>query len=110
MYLLLNDVISKNIRTRRIQAGFTQSELAKQVGTSGLIISRIETGRVSKVSLEVISRLEKALEVTPGFFSNLTRDAEEIKLPTKTFYCRNCGAHLYSDSKFCHLCGTKVLK
>lgn len=110
MYLLLNDVISKNIRTKRIQAGFTQVELAKQVGTSGLIISRIETGRVSKVSLEVIGKLEKVLEVTPGFFSNLTRDSEEIKLPVKTFYCRNCGAHLYSDSKFCHLCGIKVLK
>ncbi len=51
---------------QRLAAGSSQEQLAEMVGMAQADISRIETGKTSAISLDVLDRLCKALKCEPG--------------------------------------------
>ena len=51
---------------QRKAAGLSQEQLAEMVGMAQADISRIETGKTSAISLDVLDRLCKALRCEPG--------------------------------------------
>ena len=51
---------------QRKAAGLSQEQLAEIVGMAQADISRIETGKTSAISLDVLDRLCKALRCEPG--------------------------------------------
>ena len=51
---------------QRQAAGLSQEQLAEMVGMAQADISRIETGKTSAISLDVLDRLCKALKCQPG--------------------------------------------
>lgn len=53
--------VGKNIRRLRKEKGWSQTELAKRIGSSYREVSRWETGRVVP-GLETAARIAKALE------------------------------------------------
>jgi putative transcriptional regulator len=54
------------ILEQRLAAGLSQEQLAEMVGMAQADISRIETGKTSAISLDVLDRLCKALKCEPG--------------------------------------------
>lgn len=117
-YCTVNHSMGSCLRTLRRKNGLSQQELATRVGTTGLIISRLETVRVQRISADLIKELELALGVEEGTISAAREDQEHTvpiseekqRLPEKAGFCRHCGLHLYQDSFFCPKCGTKVLR
>ena len=51
---------------QRQAAGLSQEQLAEMVGMAQADISRIETGKTSAITLDVLDRLCKALKCEPG--------------------------------------------
>ncbi len=51
---------------QRKAAGLSQEHLAEMVGMAQADISRIETGKTSTISLDVLDRLCRALKCEPG--------------------------------------------
>ncbi len=51
---------------QRKAAGLSQEQLAEMVGMGEAAISRIETGKTSTISLDVLDRLCRALKCEPG--------------------------------------------
>ena len=51
---------------RRKAAGLSQEQLAEMVGMAQADISRIETGKTSSISLDVLNRFCRALKCEPG--------------------------------------------
>ena len=51
---------------QRKAAGLSQEQLAEMVGMAQAGISRIETGKTSTISLDVLDRLCRALKCEPG--------------------------------------------
>ena len=51
---------------QRKAAGLSQEQLAEMVGMAQADISRIETGKTSAISLDVLDRLCRALKCQPG--------------------------------------------
>ncbi len=51
---------------QRQAAGLSQEQLAEMAGMAQADISRIETGKTSAISLDVLDRLCKALRCEPG--------------------------------------------
>ncbi len=54
------------IRELRDERGWSQLELAERASVRQATISEMETGRVRRVTLDVIDRLAAALGVQPG--------------------------------------------
>ena len=54
------------LRTWRLERGFTQEELAKEVRVTKVYISQLEAGLQGDPSLPVLRRLAKALGVSVG--------------------------------------------
>ncbi len=116
-YCTVNHSMGSCLRTLRRRNGLSQQELAARVGTTGLIISRLETVRVQRVPADLIKELELALGVEEGTISAAQEEPEHTvpvseekqQPPEKAGFCRHCGLHLYEDSFFCPKCGTKVL-
>lgn len=117
-YCTVNHSMGSCLRTLRRKNGLSQQELAAKVGTTGLVVSRLETARVQRVSTDLIKDLEFALGVEGGAISSAWEEQdhtvpiseEKQQLPEKAGFCRHCGLHLYQDSFFCQKCGTKVLR
>ena len=117
-YCMVNHSMGNCLRTLRRRNGLSQQELAARVGTTGLIISRLETVRVQRVPADLIKELELALGVEEGTISAVREELEYTvpvsednqRIPEKAGFCRHCGLHLYQDSFFCPKCGTKVLR
>lgn len=63
----LRPVFATNLRRMRHAQGVSQDELAYKAGVSRSYLSQIEKG-VFHVSLKVIGRLAKALDVEPAEF------------------------------------------
>lgn len=73
----------KNIKTKRLEKGWSQEELAKKVGYSDKsMIAKIESGKVD-ISQTKIAIFAKALDCTPsdlmGFDEPGTEEEEFIK-------------------------------
>lgn len=120
-YCYMNQDMADLLKTARKERGLSQKELAQQVGTSGLILSRLETLRVQRVLRSMLNDVERELglphnaivslqskTLPPASMQPALNLAEE-KPPQRAGYCRQCGTHLYADSHFCPVCGTKVL-
>jgi ribosome-binding protein aMBF1 (putative translation factor) len=58
----LNAKIAREIYTLRTKAGFTQAELARKVGTTASVISRLEDADYEGHSLSMLQRVASALE------------------------------------------------
>ena len=58
---VLNAEIARTLHDLRIQAGLSQRELAKRVGTSASAISRLEDADYEGHSLSLLKRIEGAL-------------------------------------------------
>ncbi|MFP4495177.1 MAG: helix-turn-helix domain-containing protein [Halochromatium sp.] len=61
----ITEQIAKNTRIYRANAGLNQGELATKAGISKAYIGKIERGD-GNITLNVLSALAKALDVTPG--------------------------------------------
>lgn len=59
--LLPYERVARMVIMRRMQAGWTQQELAERVGTSHSVISRIESGQHA-TSVRTLARLAEAFE------------------------------------------------
>ena len=54
------------IREARESRGWTQEELARRASVTRATVSRIETGKVASLDLDVFEKLATALEVHPA--------------------------------------------
>lgn len=130
-YCYMNRAMANCLRQARRQYGMSQKDLAQKVGTTGLIISRLETTRVQKVLRSMLNDIEQALALPKNTIVSLQSEEDEReqsgeditgvlkedisageadeKVPAKSGYCRFCGTHLYTDSRYCPKCGKKVL-
>ncbi|MHB8523461.1 MAG: helix-turn-helix domain-containing protein [Limisphaerales bacterium] len=61
----LIDIVARNVRVLRQQAGLSQEDLAELAGLHRTYVGSIERGE-RNVSLENIERLAKALKVPPS--------------------------------------------
>lgn len=59
--------ITLRVRALRQAAGMTQDALAELSGVSRITINRIESGRTSRVELDTLERLARALGVRAGY-------------------------------------------
>ena len=58
---IVNDEIGRKIFELRIKAGFTQRQLAKMIGTTASVISRLEDADYEGHSLAMLNRIAAAL-------------------------------------------------
>ncbi len=58
----VNAQVAQTIHDRRIEAGLTQDDLAKLVGTTQSVISRLEDSDYEGHSLAMLCRIAEALE------------------------------------------------
>jgi len=56
-----NDSVARNITALRVQAGLTQRQLAKLVGTTASVICRLENADYEGHSLAMLNRIAAAL-------------------------------------------------
>jgi transcriptional regulator with XRE-family HTH domain len=61
----LLDRLRRNLRRARQARGWSQADLAAQLGVSKSLISRIEQGRAN-ITLATVEQLASALGVTPA--------------------------------------------
>ena len=57
-----NDNVARKITTLRLQAGLTQRQLAKLVGTTASVICRLESANYEGHSLAMLQRIADALK------------------------------------------------
>lgn len=67
----LLEIIGENVKTRRLELGLSQQELADAVGVSQPFVAAIES-RAKRPNIHHIARLAEALRTTPSAI--LTRD------------------------------------
>ena len=56
------DAVARKIYDLRVKSGLTQQQLAKRVGTTGSVISRLEDADYEGHSMAMLSRIAKALD------------------------------------------------
>ena len=66
LYLQPMAPVEIRLLEQRKAAGLSQEQLAEKVGMAQADISRIETGKTSAISLDVLNRLCRALKCQPG--------------------------------------------
>lgn len=62
--------IQEKIKTRRIELGMSQADLADKIGKSRGFISKIERHLIAPVSYEIIVNIANALDTTPEYLMN----------------------------------------
>lgn len=65
-----NTLIARAVKEARLKVGFTQAQLAKRASTTQAVISRVESGRDSRIpSLALLARIAASLRahLTFGF-------------------------------------------
>ena len=60
--------LGKRIKKLRLKAGLNAKELAAISGVTRSLISELETGKRQSTSIDTITRLAKALKVSPSYF------------------------------------------
>lgn len=68
------------VRLNREKLGYTLEELAKLVGVSAPTIQRYESGEIKNVRRDKISKLAKALEVSPSYLMGWSEDPAELDI------------------------------
>ena len=64
----------ERIKSARIAAGMTQSELAQKVGVQFAAIHKYETGKIVNLKRDMIGKLASALNVRPAYLLCVTDD------------------------------------
>lgn len=118
--VLITETMAYNIHRLRFISGMTQKELGDKVGVSLLTISRIETLRIRSIQMTILEKIAYAFDTD---INSIILPSKNMDAPSPKFvrnkpsnmsssiniYCRICGTKLYTDSNFCHKCGTRVL-
>lgn len=65
------------IKTRRIELGITQAQLAAAVGVSEATVSRWESGDISNMKRSRIAALAKALQISPSVIMGWDEELEK---------------------------------
>ncbi|MBU1172734.1 MAG: helix-turn-helix domain-containing protein [Proteobacteria bacterium] len=75
--------LSQNLKKLRKKKGWSQSQLAEQIGSHLSHINRIETGKYNP-SLDVIQKLASVFEVSIDYLvSDMEEDYKEVKIENK---------------------------
>lgn len=77
------DQFGTRLEQFRTDAGMSQTQLAKEVGTSQSAISQMESGE-RKPSFEMLRRIASALNVTPAYL--LGEEVEELKPEEQAYF------------------------
>lgn len=86
------------IKNLRIANGLTQEELAIKAGTTKQTIYKYETGIISNIPSDKITKLAKALKTTPAYImgydteflkEDCSVDTEEIGAVSEELYMKN---------------------
>lgn len=117
-YVFVTSDMAASLRLYRKKSGLTQVELGELVGSTGLIISRIENNKTTRVTEQLIRDAERVLKLLPGTLSSMEKleadsSAEKnvsIASGQKQAFCHKCGTQLFAESLFCHACGTELLQ
>ncbi|WP_016761472.1 MULTISPECIES: helix-turn-helix domain-containing protein [Leptospira] len=80
------DALAKNLKIYRKKKNWSQSELAKNAGTTLTHINRLETGK-SNPSIEIVQKIALALEVSiDDLVSEKDANHKEVKFEDQAFY------------------------
>lgn len=129
-YYFMNQQMADLIKSLRKKAGLSQAELANMTGTTGLIISRLETLRITKIKKSVLCKLEEIFNLEPGTLikmETLLGDVHEgtsknlvAAVPTPAPVSAIAPAPVPAatpapavapvKAQFCRLCGTKLFE
>lgn len=80
------ETIHQAFRRYRVQAGLTQSELARQAGCKQSAISMFEAGRMDALAKEKIASIAEHLGITGDIRSTLTIPARS-ESPERLYFC-----------------------
>ena len=69
----MSPVDSDGIRTRREKAGLSQRELARRAGIYQPTLSRIESGKASRITVDMIEAIAAALDCDASDLLKATR-------------------------------------
>jgi transcriptional regulator with XRE-family HTH domain len=69
----MSPVDSDGIRTRREKAGLSQRELARRASIYQPTLSRIESGKATRITVDMIEAIANALDCEPGDLLKATR-------------------------------------
>lgn len=69
----MNELLGSRIKALRSAKGFTQEQIADQIGVSRQKYARIESG-TNSITLDILSKVAKVLDVTVG---DITRVLDE---------------------------------
>ncbi len=75
------DSFGKKLRDARDAKGFSQAELAKQIGSYHSIIGKYERDEV-KPTIDVVKKMAGVLSTTAGYLLGETEDRELLKDPS----------------------------
>lgn len=115
-YICINPAMAEAMRFQRKKSGLTQAELGEKVGSTGLIISRIENNKTTRVAEQTMNDIENVLGLEVGALSSM--ESLQSSLPEEKpasqelsqthAFCYKCGTKLLDGSLFCHACGIKL--
>lgn len=75
----MNKEFAELVKNARIKKGISQRELAKIVGVSNAIISRIESGKVKQTNYLILTKLSSVLSISPSeLFESANYEYEDI--------------------------------
>lgn len=107
-YLCMNRRMADSIRFYRLKSGLTQNDLAKKVSCTGLLISRLENCRPTRVRESLIVAIEEALHLkNREILACEGISSPDIPTPRPAF-CPICGLKTAEIGDFCAGCGCKL--
>lgn len=68
------EILRNRLKERRLFLGMTYQEVADKTGISKSSLQRYETGSIKSLSFDKIFKIADALEVSPQYFTDLTKD------------------------------------
>lgn len=82
---LKEDALPKNLKLFRKKKNWSQTELAKNAGTTLTHINRLETGK-SNPSIEIVQKIALALEVSIDNLVSERDNSKEVKFENQAFF------------------------
>ncbi len=73
--------VAGRIRSRRLELGLTQKEIAGDIGVAVSTVQRYETGAIDKLKLPVLTAIAGALGVSPAWLLGTSADKTPAPLP-----------------------------
>lgn len=112
-FICINPSMAEAMRFHRKKLGLTQAELGERVGSTGLIISRVENNKTVRITEQLLTDIERELGLASGAFTAMetlqSKPQEKSSPSIQTHgFCYKCGTKLPDGSIFCHACGTKL--